>query len=167
MLSATLFQNTLMLATLLTTLVTGFILLFAIVVMPGLAKLPDADFLRTFQVIDRVIQNNQPLFIFVWMGSAISLLIAAALGITQLSGVARLLLIAAALSFIVGTQLPTLAINIPLNNHVQSLNIDTLEENSQRREREQFESRWNRWNAIRTLFSGLTSVLLIMVVRLL
>ena len=45
-------------------LVTGFILTYAIVVMPGLAKLTDKHFLRAFQVTDEIIQNNQPLFKF-------------------------------------------------------------------------------------------------------
>lgn len=167
MITATLFQNVLMLATLLTTLVTGFILLFAIVVMPGLAALPDADFLRAFQVIDRVIQNNQPLFIFVWIGSAVSLLIATILGVTQLGGVARLLLMAAAFSFILGTQVPTVTVNIPLNNRVQTLAVKRLEQGAQLREREHFELRWNRWNVIRTVFATLSSSLLIVVLRLL
>lgn len=167
MIAATLFQNTLMLATLLTTFVTGFILLFAIVIMPGLATLPAADFLRAFQVIDRVIQNNQPLFIFIWLGSAASLVIATILGFTQLDGVARLLLISAALSFIMGTQVPTGVVNIPLNNHVQSLAIDTMPESSHLLEREHFESRWNRWNVLRALFATSSSVLLIVVLRML
>ncbi|MEM6429303.1 MAG: DUF1772 domain-containing protein [Deinococcota bacterium] len=166
MITRILFQNSLMLATLLTTLVTGFILLFAIVVMPGLGKLPAADFLRAFQVMDRVIQNNQPLFMVVWVGSVVTLLMATVLGFSQLGGVARLLLVGAAVSFIVGTQAPTRAVNIPLNNHLQTLTIDGLPEQRQMIEREQFERRWNRWNVIRTIFASSSSVLLIVVLRM-
>lgn len=167
MTTATLFQSTLMLSTLLTTLVTGFILIFAIVVMPGLSALPAADFLRAFQVIDRVIQNNHPLFVLIWVGSAVSIILATALGIMQLDGVARILLIVAALSFIVGTQLPTTTINIPLNNRVQTLTIEALPEQEQVSERRHFESHWNRWNTIRTIFAVLSSILLIVVLRML
>jgi len=167
MIAATLFQNTLMLATLLTSLVTGFILLFAIVIMPGLASLPAADFLRAFQGIDRIIQNNQPLFIFIWLGSAVSLVIATSLGITQLNGVARILLIIAAFSFILGTQVPTSTINIPLNKHLQSLSIEAMSEPEQLTERRHFEERWNRWNIIRTIFASSSSILLIIVLRML
>lgn len=42
--------------------------------MPGLSNLNDKDFLRAFQVTDAVIQNNQPLFMFTWIGSILSLL---------------------------------------------------------------------------------------------
>ena len=47
---------------LLCALVTGFIFTYAVVVMPGFAKLDDQDFIRAFQVTDGVTQNNQPLF---------------------------------------------------------------------------------------------------------
>ena len=55
-------------------LVGGFIFTYAIVVMPGLSNLNDKDFLRAFQVTDAVIQNNQPLFMFTWIGSILSVL---------------------------------------------------------------------------------------------
>ena len=53
-------------------IVTGFIFTFAVVVMPGLSKLSDREFIRAFQVTDEVIQNKQPLFIFTWVGSIVS-----------------------------------------------------------------------------------------------
>ena len=55
-------------------LVSGFILTYAIVVMPGLSKLNDKEFIRAFQVTDTVIQNNQPIFMFIWIGSIVSLI---------------------------------------------------------------------------------------------
>ena len=58
----TLFVGFLIVSTLLCALVTGFIFTYAVVVMPGFAKLDDRDFIRAFQVTDGVIQNNQPLF---------------------------------------------------------------------------------------------------------
>ena len=39
-------------------LVSGFILTYSIVVMPGLSNLNDKDFLKEFQVTDAIIQNN-------------------------------------------------------------------------------------------------------------
>ena len=55
-------------------LVGGFIFTYAIVVMPGLSNLNDKDFLRAFQVTDAVIQKNQPLFMFTWIGSILTVL---------------------------------------------------------------------------------------------
>ena len=45
------------------TFATGFMLTYAVVVMHGLSKLDDKEFIRAFQVTDGEIQNNQPLFI--------------------------------------------------------------------------------------------------------
>mgnify|MGYP003349029292 CR=1 FL=1 len=53
-------------------LAAGFILTYAIVVMPGLSKLDDKAFIKAFQATDRIIQNNQPIFLFIWLGSIIS-----------------------------------------------------------------------------------------------
>jgi len=65
------FETTLIVATLLCSLVAGFVLAFAVVVMPGLQHFNDRDFLRAFKFIDGVIQNDQPLFMLVWIGSII------------------------------------------------------------------------------------------------
>ena len=67
------FQIALILATLLCSLTAGFVLAFAVVVMPGIRSLNDREFIRAFQVIDRVIQNRQPIFVLVWIGSIVAL----------------------------------------------------------------------------------------------
>ena len=69
-----LFDASLIVSALSCGLVTGFILTYAIVVMPGLSKLTDRNFLRAFQVTDEIIQNNQPLFMLIWVGSIISVM---------------------------------------------------------------------------------------------
>ena len=166
MLADTILPVVLLVSTLLCTLVAGFVLLFAIVVMPGIGALPNREFLHAFQVIDKVIQNNQPLFVFVWVGSIAALVVATALGVWQLEGIGRILIIVAAAAYLIGSQLPTFTINIPLNNRLQALNLDTLDEASQATERRCFEARWNRWNFIRTVFACLASVMLLIVVRL-
>lgn len=162
-----LFPVALLIATLLCTLVTGFVLLFAIVVMPGIGSLPNREFLRAFQVIDKVIQDNQPLFLFVWMGSAAALIVTAALGVWQLEGTTRMLVVVAAVVYLLGVQLPTITVNIPLNNRIQSLRLPTMDEDSQASERRVFEARWNLWNVIRTIFACLVSLLLLIALRLL
>ena len=103
------FQIVLILATFLSSLVAGLLFVFAIVVMPGIRSLNDREFIRAFQVMDGVIQNNQPLFILVWVGSAVALVTSAVFGIGQLEGLGRLLIIFAALAYILGVQLPTRA----------------------------------------------------------
>ncbi len=154
------FQITLFLATFLCSLVAGFVLAFAIVVMPGIRSLNDREFIRAFQVIDRVIQNNQPIFMLVWVGSVVALVTSAVLGIGQLDGDGRLLIIFAALTYLLGVQLPTFTINVPLNNKIQTVEVDGLGETALRAARRDFEPRWNLWNSIRTAFASVSSALL-------
>ena len=155
------FQVSLMLATFLCSLVAGFVFAFALVVMPGIRSLNDREFIRAFQVMDRVIQNNQPIFVLVWVGSVVALVTSAVLGIGQLDGAGRLLIIFAALAYLLGVQLPTVTLNIPLNNQLQTLDVDAMNETTQKAARKDFEPRWNLWNSIRTAFASLASALLI------
>jgi uncharacterized membrane protein len=158
-----LFPAALLLATSLCSLVAGFLFAFAAVVMPGIRSLDDTSFLRAFQVIDRVIQHNQPLFVFVWVGSVLAAIVAAGLGLWALTGVNRLLIVVAALVYLLGVQLPTGMVNLPLNNQLQRLDIATMTDTTRRRAREAFEPRWNRWNVLRTVCASLASVLLLLV----
>lgn len=155
------FQLTLSVATFLCSLVAGFLFAFAVVAMPGIGSLGDGEFLRAFRAMDRVIQNNQPVFLLVWAGSLVALLASVALGIGQLDGTGRTLMIGAVAVYLLGVQLPTVAINIPLNNKVQALAINTMDETAQQAARRDFEARWNYWNSIRTVMASLTVVLLI------
>lgn len=107
---ASLMHAVLIAATTLCSLVAGFLFAFAVVVMPGIGSLDDRDFIRAFQAIDRIIQNNQPLFLVVWVGSVLSLGAAALLSIRAFDGIERQLVIVAALLYAFGVQLPTGAI---------------------------------------------------------
>jgi uncharacterized membrane protein len=89
------FLIALILSTLLCSLVAGFLFAFSNVVMPGIRRLSDQNFLGAFKVIDGVIQNNQPVFIMVWLGSALFLLLATVLGFWELQGLNRFILITA------------------------------------------------------------------------
>ena len=156
-----LFQSTLILATLLCSLVAGFLFAFAVVVMPGIRSLNNREFLLAFQAMDRIIQNNQPIFILVWVGSVIALITSVALGFGQLDAIGRILTISAILIYLLGVQLPTIMINVPLNNKLQTLDINSATNAVHKTAREDFEPRWNRWNTIRSILSSLVSLLLI------
>ena len=156
-----LFQAVMVVATVLCSLVAGILFAFATVVMPGIKNLDDAAFIRAFQVIDRVIQGYQPLFMLVWIGSALSTIAAAAIGGWKLAGLDRVVLVLAALIFLLGVQVPTATINIPMNDALQTLDTRTMSETALKRAREAFESRWNQWNIIRTVFAIIVTVLLI------
>ncbi len=155
------FQIALIVAAFLCSLVAGFVFAFAVVVMPGIRSLNDREFIRAFQVMDRIIQKNQPIFMLVWVGSVVALVTSAVLGVGQLDGAGRLLMIFAALAYLFGVQLSTFTINVPLNNKLQTLDVDAMNESSREAARRDFEPRWNRWNSFRTVFASLASALLL------
>ena len=155
------FPMIVILATLLCSLVAGLLLGFAIVAMPGIKNLNDREFIRSFQVMDAVIQNNHPIFMLVWMGSILTIVMATVIGFGQLDTLGRVLLISAALLYVFGVQLPTIMINIPLNNQLQSLNIDNMDVSAHAAARLNFEPRWNQSNRFRTGIATLTSLLLL------
>lgn len=158
------FQFMLILAAFLCSLVAGFLFAFAVVVMPGIGKLADREFIRAFQVIDGVIQRNQPVFMLVWVGSVIAVIGAAVAGFGQWDATGRWLLILCAATYLGGVQLPTFIINIPLNNRLQSLHVDAMDASALAAARAVFEMRWNRSNVLRTVLSCLASALLIALV---
>lgn len=162
-----LIQIAVLVSALFCSLVAGLVLTFAIVVMPGIRTLGDLGFLKSFKAMDRVIQDNQPIFMVVWVGSAVVLLATTALGFWRLEGLDRILLIVTCVIYIFGVHVPTVTINIPLNNHLQSQDLDTMTESAIVETTAQFEARWLRWNTIRTVVAILSTVLLlVLLIRL-
>lgn len=159
----TVFELVMIVASLLCALTAGFVFAFASVVMPGIGKLTDKDFIRAFQAIDGVIQAGQPVFGLVWIGSVFALVAAAILAVLQNEGIVPSLVVASAIAYILGVQLPTFRINIPLNNALQALNVDDMDQPMLKSARGYFEHRWVRWNLVRTAFASVVSVVLMLV----
>jgi uncharacterized membrane protein len=156
-------QITLLLSIVFCSLVAGLLFGFAIVVMPGIAKLTDKEYLLAFKHMDGVIQNNQPLFVLVWAGSILSVIATLALGIMNLRGEELYLLTGATFLYLIGVQLPTFRFNIPLNNELQNLDVEELEDDQAKSSRVEFETPWNRWNRIRTVNAIIAVTLLLFV----
>jgi len=135
--------------------------------MPGFSKLDDKEFLRAFQVTDGIIQNNQPLFMLTWVGSIISVISVIAISIFSLGFSEAWIIFIVGLIYLLGVQGITISIHLPLNNRIQSIDINNMNNQSLNKERTKFELRWNYFNKIRTFiaFSTSLSFLLILIVR--
>ena len=135
--------------------------------MPGFSKLSDKEFIKAFQVTDEVIQNNQPLFMITWIGSIISILltIIVATATTGLSN--SWLIILVGVIYLLGVQGITIVIHLPLNNHIQKMNIDKMTDKDLGEERGKFQKKWNFFNNIRTsvAFSVCVTLILILTMR--
>lgn len=113
--------------------------------------------------MDRIIQRRNPLFMLVWVGSVPALLAAVVPGLgSDGSGVG--LVIAATVVWIAGLQVPTISINIPMNNRVQELRVGSLSDAEAGEARIAFESRWTRWNISRTFFATVATALLLVAI---
>ena len=147
-------------------LVSGFIFTYAIVVMPGLSNLNDKEFIRAFQVTDAVIQNNQPIFMFTWIGSIVSLLITILISVVNFGLSEAWLIVIISVFYLLGVQGITMVIHIPLNNHIQKVVIEELSYEAINEEREKFERKWNYFNNIRASISIFVSLLLLILLSL-
>ena len=144
-------------------LVSGFVFTYAIVVMPGLSNLNDKDFLRAFQITDAVIQNNQPLFSFTWIGSIVAALTTILVSLVSVGLSETWLIVLVGVAYLLGVQGITVAIHLPLNNHIQKVKIEELNDKTLADERLKFETKWNFFNNIRTgIAISVSSLLLIL-----
>ena len=135
---------------LLCALAAGFILTYAIIVMPGLSKLDDKEFIKAFQVTDGIIQNNQPIFILIWVGSIISVLGTIITSILSLGIVEAWPIIFVGVIYLLGVQVITISIHLPLNKHIQKIDTNSINSQTLSEVRKNFETKWNYFNNIRT-----------------
>ena len=152
---------------LLCSLVAGFTLMFAIVVMPGISKFEDKEFLKAFQLIDGIIQNNQPLFFLVWLGSIISVVVTLLSSIITLGFQDSVMTICVCFIYLFGVQGVTTRIHLPLNRRIKNLDINNLDKESLTEERVKFENRWNYFNKIRTGIALSASLMLLVLIYML
>ena len=151
---------------LLCALVTGFILTYAVIVMPGLSKLDDKGFINAFQVTDRIIQNNQPIFMFTWLGSIVSLFTTILISFISYGLSETWLVVLFSVVYLLGVQGITIAIHIPLNDQIQKVLIEELNDEAIKDERVKFERKWNFFNNIRTSISISVTLLLLIILSL-
>jgi uncharacterized membrane protein len=128
--------------------VLGILALYAHTIMPGLKKVDDPTFVRSFQAIDRQITN--PIFMLQFFAPLFLLALAAFYANKHHLVEAKYIYIALA-CYLVAVIL-TMAVNVPLNDglkKVTSTNPDALTN-----AREQFnESKWVLFNHIRTVLT--------------
>ena len=152
---------------LLSALVTGFILIYALVIMPGLSKLDDKEFIKAFQVTDGIIQNNQPIFILIWVGSIVSVLSTIITSILSLGILDAWLIIFVSVVYLLLVQGITILIHLPLNKSIQNIDINSSNSETLSKMRKTFETKWNYFNNVRTVvaFFVVLIFLLILTIR--
>jgi len=129
-------------------------------VTPGLAQVGDANYLQAFQSMNRAILN--PVFLILFMGLAILLPLLSYLYFqTPVNAQLWYILLATAL-YLVGVIAVTIFGNVPLNNTLEALQVESMSPEQMTSFRLGFENTWNKLNMIRTICSSLALISLIM-----
>ena len=153
-------QNSLLfLSVLLSALIMGLLYGYACSVNPGLHKLGNVEYLAAMQSINKEIQN--PFFFISFMGTLLVLPAATWYSRSHASPICFYLLLAATIVYFVGVIGVTALGNIPLNNTLDRFDIAQASATDLLQQRKAFETPWNTFHLVRTLFSVITTMLTI------
>lgn len=146
---------TLFIAILLVGLSAGLFYAWVVSVIPGTKRVTDITYLQTMQSINKAILN--PSFFLIFFGSAILLTLSS---IQQIgAGLSFWLILSATVVYWLGTFGVTAFGNVPLNDALEALQLDTLSDKKIIDFRKDYESKWNQLNMFRTVFAVLSFLL--------
>ena len=137
--------------------VGGIFFAFSNFVMGALARVPAPEGIRAMQSVNVVVLN--PGFLSVFAGTALLFLVLGILGLVQWGSGHGPYLLGAAVAYLVGTWLVTIAGNVPLNDHLAQ---QMPESEPAEQAWQQYLERWTRLNSQRTGAAILASVLLLL-----
>ena len=147
----------LLLGVLFTGLTAGLCFTWSNAVTPGIGRLDNLTFLKSFQSMNRVIINGK--FMLVFFGPVILLFLNTYL--FKDNSTSFWLFLTAALLYFAGLALVTIFGNVPLNEVLDKSNLEALSQIELQELRNKFEQPWNRWHTVRTLSSFSAFLLLI------
>lgn len=128
-------------------------------VIPGLSRLGDREYISAMQSINKAILN--PVFFAGFIGTLFLLPICSYYHFTKPVSLRFWLLLVATLLYTAGVFGVTMFGNVPLNDKLEMFNIESADAETINLARRNFEVSWNNFNLIRTIFSILTIILLI------
>lgn len=127
-------------------LMAGTFFAFSNFIMPALGKVPAEQGIAAMQSINRVVLN--PVFFLVFMGTAAVSLVLGLLVLPSLRELPAILMLVAALLYIVGCFGVTAVFNVPLNNALEAVHAASPE-GAQLWQRYLVD--WVFWNTVRTI----------------
>lgn len=135
--------------------VSGFFYAYGCSVMYGLNDGSPKLALEAMQGINRTVRN--PIFALSFFGTALLLPLVAALAFIANTKRAGVVLVIAAIAYIGGGFVLTMAINVPMNNALAIVDVGTLADPA--KAWADYEGPWSFWNWVRTGFSFLALLL--------
>ena len=147
----------LIISTTLTGLMAGLFFAWSVSVTPGLKNLSNAEFVASFQSMNRAILN--PVFLSAFVGAAIASIVTCFFYFKGWGDLSFLLLLGAALLYVIGVFGVTMLFNVPLNNLLDAVDLKTANPQQLEEFRRSFEKPWNSYNTVRTICSFLSLLL--------
>ncbi|MCD2422786.1 DUF1772 domain-containing protein [Niabella pedocola] len=148
-------------ALMLVALMAGLFFSFSVAVTQGLKQLDDKSYLLAMQKINKAILN--PVFLLCFIGAPLFLIATTIIRFFEDQFLFMWMLVIA-LVYTGGVFMVTMLCNVPLNNYLERQDIDQLDPEAAKAVRSRFETPWNRYNHIRTLFSILACGMMICIV---
>lgn len=140
-------------------LIAGLFYAWSISVTPGIAKISDGSYLEAFQSMNRAILN--PVFFSFFMGLLFLLPLLSYMYYSPVLSNQFWLIISATVIYLLGVMAITIFGNVPLNNTLEVLHIESMSQEQMESFRYGFEKQWNDLNTIRTICSSFTFILLL------
>lgn len=145
------------LASVATSLMGGLFYAYSFSVNPGLHRLTDGEYIRAMQSINKAILN--PVFYLGFLGALVLLPFSTYLQYGQPVPVRFWCLLAATVVYVVGVFGVTVAVNVPMNEALDTFNTQAASLSELASRRAGFEARWNNFNTVRTVSAVLAVVL--------
>ena len=147
------------LAILLTGLMAGIFFTWSNAVKPGIGKLGDIEYLRALQSMNRVILNNA--FKIIFLGAIIAVALVPIFYFNLYPRNIFWLFVFTLIIYWIGVFGVTVSGNIPLNEILDKTNLESITLEEIKTLRKSIELKWNNYNLIRCISSGITFILLI------
>ncbi|HYZ68334.1 MAG TPA: anthrone oxygenase family protein [Mycobacterium sp.] len=137
----------------------GMMYVFSTFVMRGLDRTGPVDATTAMRGMNAE-ANSNPAFLLGYFGATILALAVGVVAVIQLRQPGSWLVLIGAVCTILGAII-TMVFNVPLNNHLDTVNPDALSAADAAREWQAYFSTWTAWNHVRTVTSFLGATLML------
>jgi uncharacterized membrane protein len=141
----------------------GMMYVFSTFVMRGLDRTGPIDAITAMRGINAE-ANANPAFLLGYFGATILALIVGVMAVVKLNQPGSWLVLVGAVFALLGAVI-TMVFNVPLNNHLDTVNPDGLSVADAAREWQAYFSTWTAWNHARTATSFVGALLMLFGLR--
>jgi uncharacterized membrane protein len=141
----------------------GMMYVFSTFVMRGLDRTGPVDAITAMRGIN-VEANSNPVFLLGYFGATILALVVGVIAAMQLRQPGSWVVLVGAVLAILAAVI-TMAFNVPLNNHLDTVNPVGLSAADAAREWQAYFSTWTAWNHVRTVTSFVGAALMLVGLR--